>query len=101
MTSYTLQASKLLENLKEIRVRVESEIHKQQQGQPSMVRGGQGVMILDQISVMMQQIETSTLPPPGQRVRGMGNTVIDSWPMDSELGALILSAEQAYLKLKS
>jgi len=100
MSQASAQTSKLLEKLKAIRDQVEAEVQKQRQGQPSIVRGGQGAVILDQVRVMEQQIESSVLPPAEQRVRGMGNIVVDSWPMDSELGALILAAEQTYLKLK-
>jgi hypothetical protein len=100
MTQCSIQASKLLENLRAIRLQIEAEIQKQQRCQSSILRGGQGTLILNQVQVMEQQIESSALPPPEQRVRGIGSMVVDSWPTDSQLGAQILAVEQAYLKLK-
>ena len=100
MTAFSIQIIRLLENLKEIQVQLEVELQKQKKGHLTVIRGNQGETILNQIRIMQQQIESSMIPSIEQRVRGMGKIVIDSWPMDSKLGSLILAAEQTYLTLK-
>ena len=46
-----------------------------------------------------RQIESEAVPPRAERLTGIGHVIADSWPFDSELGALILEAEQRYLRM--
>ena len=46
-----------------------------------------------------RQIESGAVPPRAERLAGIGHVIADSWPFDSELGALILEAEQRYLHM--
>lgn len=45
------------------------------------------------------QLESNRLPPKNTREFGMGRAIVDSWPLDSKLGSLLCSAEQAYRDL--
>lgn len=96
----TAQAMKLAQNLQEIGKMLELEAEKARSGQPSIARGGQLEVIIKQVATMTEQLQSRQLPPVERRVRGMAKIVIDSWPMDSDLGLRIVTAEQAYLKLK-
>lgn len=42
------------------------------------------------------QLENDQLPEKSGREFGLGQAVIDSWPLGSSLGNLLCSAEQAY-----
>lgn len=44
-------------------------------------------------------VQSGILPPPCDRISGVGRMITDSWPNDSELGNMILEAEQAYRSL--
>ncbi|MGW3409788.1 hypothetical protein [Streptomyces sp. NPDC000888] len=63
-----------------------------------MSNARQLVSIREQLALMETQLSSSQLPPKAQRLRGAGRAVADSWPFDSALGAMILEAEQLYLK---
>jgi hypothetical protein len=66
-------------------------------------RGAGSVGVLAQLDAckeelceMLAQLESGCLPPPNQRLRGMGHMIADSWPINSTLGDALLLAEQAY-----
>lgn len=42
------------------------------------------------------QLKSDQLPSKNNREFGMGRAIVDSWPLDSKLGNLLCSAEQAY-----
>ncbi len=50
-------------------------------------------MFLERI---IRQLESNRLPNRNEREFGMGRAIVDSWPLDSKLGNLLCSAEQAY-----
>jgi hypothetical protein len=50
------------------------------------------------LEAMKHQLAAGTLPPRAQRITGVGRTIADSWPFDSPLGAVLLEAEQKYLR---
>lgn len=75
-------------------IEVELEAHRNGNGSV----GNEAV--LSRFRTILQKMKSDLaggcLPPKDQRNFGMGRVVTDSWPYDSKLGALILSAEQAY-----
>lgn len=83
-----------------IEAQLKAEAEKKRLGQPALGVGEQISLMLKQIAVMRQQIESRSLPPVDQRVRGMAMMVVDSWPMDEPFGEQIVAVEHAYLKLK-
>lgn len=48
---------------------------------------------------MRDQIVSGALPPRQARVSMLGRIVIDSWPVDSALGSLLIAIEREYLAL--
>ena len=46
-----------------------------------------------------EQMESNCVPDKDQRRFGMGKAITDSWPLDSKLGNLLCSAEEAYSNL--
>lgn len=66
-------------------------------------RGGGGVSNPQQLAAfqkeltrMLSELESSDLRPLSQRSSSMGRVIVDSWPLGSELGELIIRAEGAY-----
>jgi hypothetical protein len=49
-----------------------------------------------QLSEMIVELASGSLPPIHQRMHGMGHMIADSWPTDSKLADALLAAEQAY-----
>ena len=45
---------------------------------------------------ILEQLKNDRVPPQNMRRLGMGKSIVDSWPLDSKLGNLLCSAEQAY-----
>ena len=45
---------------------------------------------------IIQQLEDNELPSKNERAVWMGRVIVDSWPLNSKLGNLLCSAEQAY-----
>jgi hypothetical protein len=43
-------------------------------------------------------LESNALPNKDARRAGMSRVIADSWPFDSELGRLLISAEKAYME---
>lgn len=48
---------------------------------------------------MEEQVESKSLPPVRYRNFGLGQMIGDSWPLDYQLGELILEVEQLYAML--
>jgi hypothetical protein len=77
---------------------IDEELERHAAGQGSVSSTGQLTQIRSQLTRIADQLASPELPPKEQRVRGMGRVIADSWPYDSPLGAVILKAEQLYLK---
>lgn len=99
MNSRKDRFEQLAHELQLVEAELQAEAEKKRLGQPALGAGKQIEIMLTQISVMRQQIESRSFPPADARVRGMARIVVDSWPMDSSLGDRIIAIEQAYLKL--
>lgn len=48
---------------------------------------------------ILRELQSGKLPPRNERRFGMGQVIIDQWPIDAELGDALLRAEQAYRQL--
>jgi hypothetical protein len=68
------------------------------------LEGNPTVGVLTQLESCRNQLEkmliqlSNKLPPPNERLSGMGHMVGDSWPINNPLGIAFLEAEQAYKK---
>lgn len=56
-------------------------------------------IVRTRLKEMLESLEAEKLPDRANRNRGIGRIVIDSWPLDSELGELVTEAEQAYIDI--
>lgn len=64
-------------------------------GAPTQLQSSRG-----QLEQMLEQLESGALPPPGERLGGMGHMIGDSWPLNDPLGIALSEAEQAYRNAK-
>jgi len=48
------------------------------------------------LAAMLTDLDAPAAHPPRPAVPSLGHIIVDSWPLDSPLGAAILAAEQAY-----
>lgn len=78
---------------------VEDEINLRRQGKGTVGNLAQLETIRDVLFKILSQIDSGNIPPRSMRQSGMGRFIIDSWPIDSKLGELIIKAEQAYKNL--
>ncbi|WP_406443206.1 hypothetical protein OHB14_30060 [Streptomyces sp. NBC_01613] len=76
---------------------IDEELERHAAGHGRVSSAEQLVSIRDQLAQMALQLTSPRLPPRGQRLRGVGRVVGDSWPYGNVLGGLILEAEQLYL----
>jgi hypothetical protein len=51
------------------------------------------------LAMMLGDLESGNLPPRSERPDIMSHPIVDSWPLESELGQLIVEAEQRYRQL--
>lgn len=70
--------------------------HERGEGRVGNIHQLRGVR--EQLEVMHRQL-SGNLPPREHRVWGAGRMIVDEWPLNSELGNLVLRAEQAYRNL--
>ena len=99
MSSGADKFQSLINELRCLESELLAEADKKKCGEPSLGRGDQLEVMLNQVKTMQMQIEAKTLPPAGSRVRGMAAIVVDSWPLNSMLGKRLVAAEFAFLKL--
>lgn len=88
---------KALSSVREAVAALDEEILAHQEGRGSVSSPSQLSNLRRTLAAMESQLGTGSLPPRSERARGAGRTVADSWPFDSSLGRLILTAEQRYL----
>ncbi|HEV2331414.1 MAG TPA: hypothetical protein VGY56_21740 [Verrucomicrobiae bacterium] len=77
-------------------VLLNEEIDRHKRGLGTIGTHGQLENSKQQLTRMITQLESGSLPPKDQRLVGMGHMVADSWPVDAKLGEALLLAEQAY-----
>lgn len=51
------------------------------------------------LEIMLQEVESNTIPHRDARSQKMGYLIVDSWPYNYPLGETILKAEQEYKEL--
>ena len=76
---------------------VEFDRHKE--GRGTVGDAGQLRSFESHLQEILAQLESGHIPPSNMRKLGMGKAIADCWPLDSELGDLLSSAEQAYQDL--
>lgn len=88
---------KALGSVREAVAALDEEILAHQEGRGSVSSPAQLSNLRRTLATMESQLGTGPLPPRSERLRGAGRAIADSWPFDSSLGRLILTAEQRYL----
>jgi hypothetical protein len=88
---------KALSSVREALAALDEEILAHQEGRGSVSSPSQLSDLRRTLAAMESQLAEGPLPPRSERLRGAGHAVADSWPYDSSLGPLILTAEQRYL----
>lgn len=78
-------------------VAVDAELERHSKGAGRVGEPAQLQAMRHHLEVVRRQLLSGNLPPPENRLRGLGRTITDSWPLDSETGTLIMAAEDAYL----
>ena len=58
---------------------------------------GQLLRFREELERMHQELESGALPPKDMRYVGMAHVIVDSWPLNTVLGPLIVKAEDAYI----
>lgn len=76
---------------------VTEELGRHAQGVGAISDIDQLLKMRSQLEEMQGQLSSGNLPSRDSRTRGLGRVIADSWPLGSELGEVILAAEQAYL----
>ncbi len=77
---------------------IDEELERHASGQGSVSNPAQLATLRTQLVQAARQLADPPLPSKGQRLRGIGRVIADSWPYDNPLGGMILEAEQLYLK---
>ncbi|MCH8969438.1 MAG: hypothetical protein IIA66_10025 [Planctomycetes bacterium] len=76
---------------------VELDLHKE--GRGTVGDPGQLRSFESHLKDILTQLESGHIPPRNMRKLGMGKAIVDCWPLDSKLGNLLCSAENAYQDL--
>lgn len=94
-----MSREKVLEMVRTALHQVNAEIDRHQRGQGTVGTPEQLGQCRRTLEAMEKRVDSGSLPPKAERHSGMGRMVVDSWPLGSALGGLILEAEQAYMRL--
>jgi hypothetical protein len=78
---------------------IDEELRAHEVGRGHVSNARQLAAFRSSLESMKHQIDSGAMPPRAERLTGMGRVIADSWPFNSELGALILEAEQRYLRM--
>ena len=81
-------------------VELEQEIAKHECSAGTVSTPAELATFRKHLGKILEQLKRDQIPPPTQREFGMGHAIADSWPLNSSLGDLLISAEQAYRELK-
>ena len=81
------------------RTAAEEELIRHREGKGTVGSLRQLEAVCEKLITMEQLVNEKAFPPIAERDQGMGRMVVDSWPMESSLGELVLKAEQECLKL--
>lgn len=83
------------EGLKKLRL----EIERHEKGAGTVGETSQLYAFQLYLEDILLQLESNHIPEKSMRKCGMGRAIVDSWPLESKLGNLLCSAEQAYRNL--
>lgn len=92
-TDHTLQL------IKTAKLAVDQELERCTVGTGTVGTLSQLTTIRKKLEAMEVTILSDAMPPQSNRDRGMGHMISDSWPLGSTLGEIVLSAEEAYVRL--
>ncbi|MBI4661065.1 MAG: hypothetical protein HY735_19715 [Verrucomicrobia bacterium] len=90
------QIAKALALSKQALALINQEMERQDHGSGAVGTVSQLLTCKQQLQAMIAELESGSLPPKDERLRGMGHMIADSWPTDSTLADALLLAEQAY-----
>ena len=72
------------------------ELDLQKEGRGSVGDPDQLRSFQSHLKEILAQLESDHIPPRNMRRLGMGKAIVDCWPLDSKLGLLLCSVENAY-----
>ncbi|GAA2514772.1 hypothetical protein [Pilimelia columellifera] len=75
---------------------LEIELERTRVGKGAVSTEQELALIYRHLRSMADCLDTGNLPDSGNRPRGIGRVVTDSWPIESTLGELLIAAEKAY-----
>ncbi len=76
-----------------------AEVNLHKEGRGSVGDPAQLRSFESHLQEILAQLESNHIPPKNMRKLGMGKAIVDCWPLESKLGNLLCSAENAYQKL--
>jgi hypothetical protein len=77
---------------------IDEELQRRREGRGSVSNVEQLVAFRKELVHWYQLLESNALPNKDARRPGMSRVIVDSWPFDSALGQLLISAEKAYME---
>lgn len=78
-------------------VSVDAEVERHAKGAGRAGEAAHMQAMRHHLELVRRQLLSGDPAPPENRLRGLGRTITDSWPLDNETGTLIMAAEDAYL----
>lgn len=93
------QAEKVLHLVSKAKSALNEELERYRAGESTVGPLNQLTKVEATLGAIELAVQSGILPPPRDRISGVGRIITDSWPNDSELGNMVLAAEQAYRAL--
>lgn len=75
---------------------LDAELERWRTGQGAIGNPQQLTLLRRILVEMADTLRSADLPSRADRRPGIGRIVVDSWPFNSELGKLVIEAEEAY-----
>jgi hypothetical protein len=80
-------------------IEIDEEIERHRTGQGTVGTPQQLECCKAELASIQAAIRRGVLPPKVARTSGMGRMIVDSWPLDSNLGNILLEVEHEYQRL--
>jgi hypothetical protein len=93
------QTEKVLHLVRTAQSALNEEVARCRAGAPTVGPLNQLTKVQTTLGNIALVVQSGVLPAPRDRLSGVGRMITDSWPNDSELGNMVLEAEQAYRAL--
>lgn len=78
---------------------IDLEIKRHKQGCSTLSNVEELLKFREYLMVILNDLKTGSIPSQDLRRFGMGHIIVDSWPLNSKLGDILLKVEQFYRDL--